>query len=153
MTTIQTLSEILLAQEPAEDVIANLVIGSQGFTLQESEDIKTTVTNGRVEVKYYDVNIVIDKDGLSIINPLNEMECSLSLDKGLVVSTGRTGFGAVLRSSLITRSFKSFEFPNQSGTLLVATNQVFENNSIALANGLVVGEIYRTDNGQLMIVY
>lgn len=147
-----TLAEVLLNNQ-SQVAVDNIVIGSVGFALIDiGLELKTILNNGQITVINYSTVTTIDEFGLIISNKRNKV-CQLDPEVGLSLKTKTDGFAAILRSSLITGSEKVFELPNISGTLLVAPEHVFDKNSDALADGLQINQIYRTSNGQLMIVY
>ena len=107
-----------------------------------------------LNIEYFNTGEACQYSGSGIyLTRSGEYTATTYITPGSINLSNSPNGDVAMLSANIVNGFKTFEFPNQSGTLAVLPAQVFADNAAAIAGGLAVNQTYRTATGQVMIVY
>ena len=121
----------------------NFNLGEEAPSLQEVTD-KGNITNNAITIQTSDYEGSYNGEFVTLANNITGAVSSLSPDGLILNATGGFGQGTIT-SNLLTDS-RSYELPNQSGTLalLPEIENDFVNDAAAATGGIAVGSLYHT---------
>jgi len=121
----------------------NFNLGEEAPSLQEVTD-KGNITNNAIIIQTSDYEGSYNGESVTLANNITGAVSSLSPDGLILNATGGFGQGTIT-SNLLTDS-RSYELPNQSGTLalLPEIENDFADDSAAATGGIAVGALYHT---------
>ncbi|RAK21608.1 hypothetical protein B0I03_10540 [Flavobacterium aquaticum] len=158
----------------AGNTTSNVIVGNNGFTTSDAHsnfEIATNYTTGTRQLNFY-----IEGDEVDFPTSTSA-QISTNLDNGTIITStvsgnttgffvngfdqgvtigGTSGKFALLKTGLISGGTKSFEFPNQSGTLALtsdlssATTSVWKKSGLINNANLVNEKIYRQNSAGLI---